>query len=115
MIPEEEQFQRIENMIRRERRIPQEIFVQAVHFLQEQVAKDEKNIRAYENLAYLYNHRAASDHAEASEYAERWQAYCDRADRMKKLGYIAEAIADYERCMQIQEKPRLAEIRLSKL
>ena len=225
IIPEEEQFERIENMYWRERRIPQETFAQAVRFLQAQIAKDGKNIRAYPNLAYLYNHRAASDHAAASEYAkrvieldpnhkpgwvayqeannavcgdewydnhfevieyckeilkkypenyralytiienlladnrfddavpyiqkigevapesqqmlvysgdvaygrgnleeakclwnraveeyaERWQAYCDRADRMKKLGYIHEAIADYEKCMEIQEKPRLTD------
>ncbi|MBQ8231878.1 MAG: helix-turn-helix domain-containing protein [Lachnospiraceae bacterium] len=224
-LPKEEQYERIENMFWRERRIPQETFEQSVRFLQEQITKDSRNVRAYEDLAYLYNHRAASDHAEASEYAKkvieldpdhkpgwvafqeannavcgdewydnhfsvveycksilqkypdnyralytiienlladrrfddavpyirkigevapesqqmlfysgdvaygkgdveeakrlwnqgveqysgRWQAYCDRADRMKKLGYIEEAIADYEKCMQIQSKPRLTD------
>lgn len=222
-IPEEEQFERIENMFYRERRIPQETFSQSVRFLQEQIAKDAKNIRAYEDLAYLYNHRAQSDHAEASEYAkcvieldpdrkggwvayqeannalcgdewydnhftvieyckeilekypenyralytiienllgdnrfddvvtyiemlgkvvpesyqmlmymgdvayghgdlaeakrlwnesvethpDTWQAYCSRADRMKKLGFVQEAIVDYEKCVEMQEKPRI--------
>lgn len=225
VLPEEEQYERIENMFWRERRIPRETFEHSVRFLQEQIAKDAQNIRAYEDLAYLYNHRAASDHAEASEYAkrvielnpdhkpgwvafqeannavcgdewydnhftvieyckevlkkypenyralytiienlladkrfddavpyilkigevapesqqmlfysgdvaygrgeveeakrlwnlgveeysDRWQAYCDRADRMKKLSYVEEAIADYEKCMAIQVKPRLTD------
>ncbi|MBQ7840115.1 MAG: helix-turn-helix domain-containing protein [Lachnospiraceae bacterium] len=224
-ISEEKQFERIENMIFRERRIPQETFQQAVHFLEEQIGKDANNIRAYQNLAYLYNQRASSDHVLASEYAKRvieldpdhkpgwvafqeanhavcgdewydnhfavieycreilnkypenyralytiienlladnrfddavpyiqkigaaapwshqmllysgdvayghgnleeaicfwnraveaypnrWQAWCDRADRMKKLGYLSEAIADYEKCMEIQEKPRMTD------
>ena len=43
------------------------------------------------------------------EYSDRWQAYCDRADRMKKMGYVDEAIADYEKCMAIQVKPRLTD------
>ncbi len=71
VIPEEEQYERIENMFWRERRIPRETFEHSVRFLQEQIAKNSQNIRAYEDLAYLYNHRAASDHAEASEYAKR--------------------------------------------
>lgn len=224
-IPEEVQFERIENMYWHERRIPEETFKQSISFLQAQIAKDAKNIRAYENLAYLFNHRAASDHAEASEYAKRvlelnpnhkpgwiafqeannaacgdewydnhftviqyckeildkypenyralytiienlladnrfddavpyikkigevapesdqmlfysgdvayghgdvetakglwnnaveqyshrWQAYCRRADRLKKIGFVQEAIADYEKCIAMQEKPRITD------
>lgn len=224
-LPDEEQYERIENMYWRERRIPQETFEQCVRFLQAQTAKDPCNVRAYENLAYLYNHRAASDHEEASEYAKRvieldperkagwvayeeannaccgdewfdnhsgvinycrsildkypdnymalytiienlladrryddavpyinkigevapesqqmlvymgdvalgkgdieeakrlwneavekhsgrWQSYCDRADRMKKLGDIDGAIADYEKCVEMQSAPRLTD------
>ncbi len=70
-LPDEAQYERIENMYSHERRIAPETFVHSVRFLTEQIAKDAKNVRAYENLAYLYNHRAASDHAEASEYAKR--------------------------------------------
>lgn len=224
-IPEEEQYKRIENMFFRERRIPEETFEQSVRFLQDQISKNPKNIEAYEDLAYLYNHRAASDHEDASvyaqkvieldperksgwvayqeanhalcgdewydnhytvieyckdilekypdnfralyviienllgdkryddavpyirkigevapwshqmlvysgdvayghgdleeakklwnraveEYSDRWQAYCDRADRMKKIGFIEEAIADYEKCFAMQKAPRLTD------
>ena len=221
-LPEESQFERIENMLSYERCIHPETFVQAVRFLNAQITKDTNNIRAYENLAYLYNHRAASDHAQASDYAKRvlelnpdskdgwvtfleanngvcgdewydnhftviqyfkeflqknpknfqglyaiienllkdgrydeaipyikefgevrknnqslmyegdvafghgeiekakalwneavktypgeWQAYCNRADRLKKLGYLKEAIADYEKCVEMQEAPHI--------
>ena len=193
-------------------------------FLNDQIAKDTNSVRAYEDLAYLYNHRAASDHAQASEYAKRvleldpeskggwvafleanngvcgdewydnhftviqyfkefleknpknfrglyavienlladgrydeavpyieeigqvkdnsqmliysgdvalghgdiekakvlwnqavtthpdeWQAYCRRADRFKKLGLIEAAIADYEKCVEMQESPRITD------
>lgn len=69
-IGEEEQFERIENMYWHERRIPKETFEQTVRFLNDQIAKDTKNVRAYENLACLYNHRAKSDHEAASGYAK---------------------------------------------
>lgn len=223
-LPEESQYERIENMYFRERRIAPETFEQSVRFLNDQIAKDANNARAYENLAYLYNHRAASDHAEASEYAKRvleldpdskggwvafleaeggvcgdewydnhftviqyfkeflekhpknfrglyaiienlladerfdeaipyikeigevrdnhqalmysgdvafgrgeiekakelwnkavethpdeWQAYCNRADRFKKLGLVEEAIADYENCVEMQEAPHITD------
>ena len=36
-----------------------------------------------------------------------WQAYCSRADRMKKLGHREEAIADYEKCVEMQEAPHI--------
>lgn len=223
-LPEEAQYERIENMFFHERRIHPETFAQSVRFLNDQIAKDANNARAYEDLAYLYNHRAVSDHAEASEYAKRvleldpeskcgwvafleanngvcgdewydnhftviqyfkafleknpknfrglyaiienlladgrydeaipyieeigrvkdnsqmliysgdvalghgdiekakalwnqavaehpeeWQAYCRRADRFKKLGLIEAAIADYEKCVEMQESPRITD------
>lgn len=223
-LPEEAQFTRIENMYYRERRISEETFAQSVRFLNEQVAKNANNVRAYENLALLYNHRAASDHADAAEYAKRvleldpdnkngwvafleanngvcgdewydnhftviqyfkdflvknpknflglyalienlladgrydeavpyikelgeirdnyqmllysgdvafghgeiekakalwnqavethpteWQAYCSRADRLKKLSLIQEAIADYEKCVEMQSAPHITD------
>lgn len=70
-LPEESQYERIENMFFHERRIHPETFEQSIRFLNDQIAKDASNARSYEDLAYLYNHRAASDHAEASEYAKR--------------------------------------------
>lgn len=221
-LPEEAQYERIENMFSYEKCIHPETFVQTVQFLNSQVAKNANDIRAYENLAYLYNHRAASDHAKASDYAKRvlelepnnkggwvafleanngvcgdewydnhftviqyfkkfleknpknylglyaiienlledgrydeavpyineigevrqnnqalmyegdvvfgkgnieeakklwnravethpaeWQAYCNRADRLKKLGLLEEAIADYEKCVEMQEAPHI--------
>ena len=223
-LPDEAQYERIENMYSHERRIAPETFAHSVRLLTEQIAKDAKNVRAYENLAYLYNHRAASDHADASEYAKRvlelepdnkggwvafleanngvcgdewydnhftviqyfkeflkinpknysglyaiivnlladgrfdeavpyikeigevkdnnqmfmysgdvafgqgkieeakklwnkavethpdeWQAYCSRADRFKKLGLIEEAIADYEKCVEMQTAPHITD------
>jgi len=38
-----------------------------------------------------------------------WQAYCDRADRYKKIGLVQEAIADYERSFEMQAPPRLSD------
>lgn len=224
-MPEEKQYERIENMLWQDRYMPQDTFEKAVRFLEEQAAKYNGNVRAYENLARLYNHRAAGDHARASEYAkrvialepdykagwgafqeanraacgdeyldnhfevieycreilreypenyralytiienlladrrldealpfierigeaapqyhqkllylgdvaagkgdfkeakrlwnrcvseypERWQAWCDRADRMKKLGDTECAIADLEKAMKVQDKPRLTD------
>lgn len=223
-LPEETQYERIENMFFNERSIHPDTFSQSVRFLNDQIAKDAGNIRAYEDLAYLYNHRAVSDHALASEYAKRvleidpdskggwvafleanngvcgdewydnhfsvieyfkaflkknpksfnglyaiienllkdgrfdeavpyikeigevcsnhqslmylgdvafghgeiekakelwnrsvethtdeWQAYCDRADRFKKMGLINEAIADYEKCVEMQTKPHITD------
>jgi len=70
-LPEEVQYERIENMFFHERRIHPETFEQSIRFLKDQIAKDTNNTRAYEDLAYLFNHRAASDHVAASEYAKR--------------------------------------------
>jgi len=223
-LPEDTQYERIENMFFNERRIHPDTFTQSVRFLNDRIAKDSNNVRAYEDLAYLYNHRAASDHAEASAYAKRvleldpdskggwvafleanngvcgdewfdnhftviqyfteflkknpknygglyaiienllkdgrydeavpyikeigevrqnhqslmysgdvafghgnieeakrlwnqsvethpdeWQAYCDRADRFKKMGLIEEAIADYEKCVEMQNAPHITD------
>lgn len=224
ILPEETQYERIKNMLSHERCIHPEMFTQTVRFLNEQIVKDANHVRAYEKLAYLYNHRAASDHAKASEYAKRvlelepdskdgwvafleanngvcgdewydnhftviqyfkeflqknpknfqglyaiienllrdgrydeaipyikelskvreshqarmyegdvafghgeikkaralwdeavlaypneWQAYCSRADRLKKLGLLEEAIADYEKCVEMQDAPRITD------
>lgn len=40
---------------------------------------------------------------------DAWQAYCSRADRIKKLGMKKEAMADYERCFSMQESPRIVD------
>lgn len=57
------------------------------------------------------------DHPKALEYwdlaveksPKAWQAYCSRADRYKKIGMTAEAIADYEKCFEMQTPPRLTD------
>ncbi len=38
-----------------------------------------------------------------------WQAYCSRADRIKKLGMWDQAKADYEKCFSMQAPPRIAD------
>lgn len=223
-ISDEEEFERLENMFWQERRIPQQTFERSERFLRDVLAQDPRNVRAYSCLAYLYNHRAKSDHETAAEYAkkvlelnpdeksgwvafleanngvcgdewydnhfevityfrdflvknpgnyrglyaiienlladkwydeavpyieqlrnvaknqqyeiymgdvmlgrgelekaveywnaavehypERWQAYCDRADRFKKLGRYENALEDYEKCFEMQEPPRLTD------
>lgn len=223
-MPEEAEFERMENMFWHERRIPAETFDYCVRFLERVMQNDPKNVRAYCCMAELYNHRAVYDHELAGEYAkkalelapeekrgwvayleanngvcgdewydnhfevieyfkeflvknpgnyqglyavienmlddkrfdeavpyieqirtaakthqyetymgdvmfgrgdlekaleywnsavehfpERWQAYCDRADRFKKLGRYEEALADYEKCFVMQEPPRLTD------
>lgn len=70
-IPDESRFEQIENMMLREGRLPQETFQQAVAFLNDVLLDDPKSVRAYTDLAYLYNHRAFSDHRLASEYAKK--------------------------------------------
>lgn len=47
--------------------------------------------------------------AAVEHFPGRWQAYCDRADRFKKLGRYEEALADYEKCFVIQEPPRITD------
>ena len=223
-LSDEAEFERIENMFWQERRIAPETFEHCARFLEGALKREPSNVRAYCCLAYLYNHRAHSDHETASEYAkkvleldpedksgwvayleanngvcgdewydnhfevieyfkeflkknpgnyrglyavienllkdgwydealpyieqmrtvagthqyyvymgdvmlgkgdlekaiswwnagvehfpDRWQAYCDRADRFKKLGRYEEALADYERCFEMQEPPRISD------
>ncbi len=38
-----------------------------------------------------------------------WQVYCDRADRLKKLGMYEAAMADYEYCFTMQKPPRITD------
>lgn len=40
---------------------------------------------------------------------EKWQSWCDRADRLKKLDRIDDALNDYERAFEIQTPPRLTD------
>lgn len=223
-LPAEAQFERVENMMDREGHISHEAFSQAAAFLNGVLLNEPKNVRAYTDLAYLYNHRAQYDHYLAAEYAKHalelapedkpgwvayleamggvcgdewfdnhfqvieyfkdfveknprfdggyialienmladgrheeavpyihrlqavrddylavfylgdvalrrgerdealrlwntavekspdaWQAYCSRADRIKKLGMVDEAEADYEKCFAIQAPPRLTD------
>lgn len=223
-LSDEAEFERIENMFWHERRIAPETFDHCSRFLEGVLKSDPKNVRACSCLAYLYNHRAASDHDMASEYAkkalelapddkggwvafleanngvcgdewydnhfevieyfreflkknpgnyrglyaiienlldddrfeeavpyiqqirtaantgqyevymgdvmfgkgdpekaleywnaavehfpDRWQSYCDRADGLKKLGRYEEALADYEKCFEMQEPPRITD------
>lgn len=70
-LPNETEFERIENMYWNERRIKTETFDHAVRFLEGVIKQEPNNVRAYENLACLYNHRAHSDHELASEYAKK--------------------------------------------
>lgn len=70
-LPYEEQMQRIENMMWRERRISPDNFDRSVDFLEGRLKNDPKDIRALGNLASMYNHRARSDHELASDYAQK--------------------------------------------
>lgn len=222
-MPNEAQFKRIENMILANRRIDDDTFLYYKRFLEDIMKNEPDNVRAYEDLADLYNHRAHSDHEIASDYAKNalelnpnsksawvafleanngacgdewydnhfmviqyfrnflkknpgnflglyaiienlldderydeavpyieqmkkvsgreyqhdiymgdvcfgkgqlekaeeywnlavkqnpavWQAFCSRADRLKKLGRYEEALADYETCYIMQETPRI--------
>lgn len=223
-VPNEAEFERIENMCWQVRHIQPETFEHCLRFLESVLKDDPGNVRAYRCLAYLYNQRAKSAHEIASEYAKKvlemapddkggwvafleanngvcgdewydnhfevieyfkdflkknpgnfrglyamienlladgrfdeaipyieqihtvaknhqyeiymgdvmfgkgncekameywnaavehfpktWQAYCSRADRIKKLGRYEEAMADYEKCFEIQEAPRITD------
>jgi transcriptional regulator with XRE-family HTH domain len=70
-LPYDEQMERIENMVWKERRIEAKTFDNSIHFLEEQLKENPKDARALTNLAYLYNHRAHSDHELAAYYAEK--------------------------------------------
>ncbi|MGL6173060.1 MAG: helix-turn-helix domain-containing protein [Cellulosilyticaceae bacterium] len=52
-MPNEEQFERIENMFWHERRIKAETFEHAVNFLEGVLKEEKENTRAYANLACL--------------------------------------------------------------
>ena len=47
--------------------------------------------------------------AAVTHYPETWQAYCCRADRLKKPGRYEKALADYEKCFVIQKTPRISD------
>lgn len=70
-IPNEAEFERIENMFWQERRMKPETFDRCVRFLEGVLSDEPKNVRAYACLAHLYNHRAKSDHETAGEYAKK--------------------------------------------
>lgn len=40
---------------------------------------------------------------------EAWQASCERADRLKKLGMTEEAMADYEHCFSMQKASHITD------
>lgn len=42
-----------------------------------------------------------------------WQAYCCRGDRLRQLAQTALALADYDKCMSLQEGPRMTDGLLS--
>ena len=70
-VPTETRFEQVENMMDREGHIAPEAFSQATAFLTQATVDDPKNVRAWTDLAYLYNHRAQYDHYLAAEYAKR--------------------------------------------
>lgn len=47
------------------------------------------------------------------DYPAVWQAYCCRADRLRKLGILDRAIEDYIKCVEVQEAPRMTDGLLS--
>ena len=69
--PRAEKMERIQNMIWDERRIRPETFDRAAAYLEGILKEDPKDAEALTMLAELYNHRAHSDHENASYYAER--------------------------------------------
>ena len=44
-----------------------------------------------------------------TEHPDVWQVFCDRADRMKKLGRYEDALNDYEQCFIMQNPPRISD------
>ncbi len=84
-LSDEAEFERIENMFWQERRIPRETFDHCVRFLEGVLQNDPKNVRACVCMACLYNHRAASDHETASDYARKAMAL----DPEEKGGWVA--------------------------
>ncbi len=84
-MPYEEQMERIENMFWHEARINEKTFDKAVSFLEKILKDNPKDTRALGNMAYLYNHRANSDHELASYYAEKVLEF----DPDDKAGWVA--------------------------
>ncbi|GKX68018.1 helix-turn-helix domain-containing protein [Inconstantimicrobium mannanitabidum] len=41
------------------------------------------------------------------EFPQTWEAYVSHGDRMMRIEHYEEALKDYEKCMQLQAKPRL--------
>ncbi len=70
-VPRAEKMERIQNMIWDERRIHPETFDRTAAYLEGILKEDPKDAEALTMLAELYNHRAHSDHENASYYAER--------------------------------------------
>lgn len=69
-LPVESHFERIESMFLSEREISQEHFSYAENFLNERLALNKEDARAYGDIAHLYNHRARSLMASAGDYAQ---------------------------------------------
>ncbi len=69
--PRAEKMERIRNMIWDERRIAPETFDRTAAYLEGILKEDPKDAEALTMLSELYNHRAHSDHENASYYAER--------------------------------------------
>ena len=84
-MPYEEQMERIENMIWDTRVINPQTFRQSITFLEGRLRHEPKDVRALVNLAFLYNHRAKSDHDAASEYAQKVLAIAPD----EKAGWVA--------------------------
>ncbi len=70
-VPRAEKMERIQNMIWDERRIKPETFDRTVNYLEGILKEDPQDAEALTMLSELYNHRAHSDHENASYYAER--------------------------------------------
>ena len=70
-VPRAEKMERIQNMIWDERRISPETFNRTAAYLEGILKEDPKDAEALTRLSELYNHRAHSDHENASYYAER--------------------------------------------
>lgn len=98
----------IENMLRDKRYDEVEPYIEMLHPRQHNgqcdfYLGDVCLARGQKQQAVDYWNRAVQ------ENADKWQAWCSRADRMKKLGHFDEALADYLHCMEIQTSPRLTD------
>ena len=74
-LPQGEQLERIDNMLMNERVIDKQTFEGSEKYLLDLLELEEKNVKALELLAGLYNHRAKCDHERARNYAKRGLAY----------------------------------------